>query len=81
MRSSGKTIIQHIYATHQQGVAGVGQLAELWGGLQGLNPVLQKAVAARFAQQEVDAAFFIKVLKGYWETVSRIPPSAASDGS
>ena len=31
LRSSGKTIIEHIYDTHTQGVAAVTKLATLWG--------------------------------------------------
>ncbi len=49
---SGKTVIQHIYDTHFEGVERAEKLVELWAGLSGLiEEPLHQQVAKRLAEQ------------------------------
>ena len=49
---SGKTVIQHIYDTHFEGVERAEELVELWAGLSGLmEDSLHQQVAERLAEQ------------------------------
>jgi len=73
LRSSGKTIIQHCYDSHAEGLATVAAQARLWGTLKGIDATIQAGVAARFRQQQADATAFSHVLVSYWHNISGIP--------
>ncbi|MGG3454688.1 alpha-glucuronidase family glycosyl hydrolase [Paenibacillus rhizolycopersici] len=71
---SGKTVIQHIYDTHFEGVEQAGKLAELWAGLSGLiEEPLHRQVAERLAEQAEHAKEWRDQINTYFYRKSGIP--------
>ncbi|MNW61821.1 Xylan alpha-(1-_2)-glucuronosidase [compost metagenome] len=74
MLQSGKTVIQHIYDTHFEGVEQAGKLAELWAGLSGLiEEPLHRQVAERLAEQAEHAKEWRDQINTYFYRKSGIP--------
>ena len=74
LKSSGKTIIDHIYATHFEGVDEAKAMLAAWQGLHGdMDAAIQSGVAARMEQQIRDASEWRDAINGYFSTLSNIP--------
>ena len=71
---SGKTLIQHIYDTHFEGVEAVERMLDTWSSLEGLmDPVIHRNALARFQTQVVDAAEWRDVINTYFYRKTGIP--------
>lgn len=71
---SGKTVIQHIYDTHFEGVERAARLEETWGSLAGLIPgSLHKQVAVRLTEQAEQAKEWRDQINTYFYRKSAIP--------
>ncbi len=65
--SSGKTVIQHIYDTHFEGVSDVEEMVSLWKKLEGrIGEGAFKRVEARFAHQLEHAKEWRDVINSYF---------------
>ncbi|AFH61435.1 alpha-glucuronidase family glycosyl hydrolase [Paenibacillus caseinilyticus] len=70
---SGKTVIQHIYDTHFEGVERADGLKEAWAGLAGSLPdELHRQVAERLAHQAVHAREWRDIINTYFYRKSGI---------
>ena len=71
---SGKTVIQHIYDTHFEGVAEVEAAREVWGSLAGLvDPARHARVAERFEEQLRSAREWRDQVNSYFFRKSGMP--------
>jgi alpha-glucuronidase len=71
---SGKTLIQHVYDTHFEGVEDVGGFIQTWDGLKPLLPEsAYKSVAARLQRQLENAKEWRDVINTYFRRKSGIP--------
>lgn len=71
---SGKTVIQHIYDTHFEGVERAEQLKEAWASLnEGMDPSLFAQVADRLAEQAIHAREWRDIINTYFYRKSGIP--------
>lgn len=71
---SGKTVIQHIYDTHFEGVAEVEAMIRTWDSLEGkLDPAVHAAVQQRFARQLYNAREWRDQVNSYFFRKSGIP--------
>ncbi|WP_178022491.1 alpha-glucuronidase family glycosyl hydrolase [uncultured Paenibacillus sp.] len=71
---SGKSVIQHIYDTHFEGVERAEKLVELWSGLTGLiEDPLHRQVAERLAEQAEHAKEWRDQINTYFYRKSGIP--------
>ncbi|MFF7762493.1 alpha-glucuronidase [Streptomyces griseorubiginosus] len=74
MLKSGKTVIQHIYDTHFEGVAEVEAAREVWGSLVGLvDPARHARVAERFEEQLRSAREWRDQVNSYFFRKSGVP--------
>ena len=72
--SSGKTLIQHIYDTHFQGVEEVEAMIACWKGLEGKVPAeVFENVSGRFERQLVNAKDWRDQVNSYFYRKSGIP--------
>lgn len=70
---SGKTVIQHIYDTHFEGVAQAEALAETWRGLEGkIDPVIFSKVASLQDNQAEHAKEWRDMINTYFYRKSGI---------
>lgn len=70
---SGKTVIQHIYDTHFEGVERAEQLQARWASLEGsVDELLHKQVADRFAEQAAHAKEWRDMINTYFYRKSGI---------
>lgn len=70
---SGKTVIQHIYDTHFEGVAQAQALAETWRGLEGkIDPVIFSKVASLQDNQAEHAKEWRDMINTYFYRKSGI---------
>jgi alpha-glucuronidase len=71
---SGKTVVQHIYDTHFEGVAEVEQAREVWGSLAGLvDPARHARVAERYEEQLRSAREWRDQINSYFFRKSGVP--------
>jgi alpha-glucuronidase len=71
--NSGKTVIQHIYDTHFEGVEMVEDMIQKWNSIQPLlNPVVYQRVAERFERQLQNARNWRDVVNTYFHRKSMI---------
>lgn len=71
---SGKTVLQHIYDTHFEGVERAEQQKEIWAGLAGLiEEPLHKQVAKRLAEQIENAKDWRDQINTYFYRKSGVP--------
>lgn len=71
---SGKTVIQHIYDTHFEGVAEVEEAREVWASLTGLvDPVRHARVAERYEEQLRGAREWRDQINSYFLRKSGVP--------
>ncbi|MGA5356197.1 alpha-glucuronidase [Streptomyces purpurascens] len=71
---SGKTVIQHIYDTHFEGVAEVEEAREVWASLAGLvDPVRHARVAERYEEQLRGAREWRDQINSYFLRKSGVP--------
>ncbi|WP_239616390.1 alpha-glucuronidase family glycosyl hydrolase [Cohnella mopanensis] len=71
---SGKTVIQHIYDSHFEGVEQAESLAEAWSGLKGkVDDDRYASVLSRLQQQSEHAAEWRDVVNTYFYRKSGIP--------
>ncbi|MEU0411483.1 alpha-glucuronidase [Streptomyces griseorubiginosus] len=74
MLKSGKTVIQHIYDTHFEGVAEVEAAREVWGSLAGLvDPARHARVSERFEEQLRSAREWRDQVNSYFFRKSGVP--------
>ncbi|GCB45304.1 alpha-glucuronidase [Streptomyces sp. NL15-2K] len=74
MLKSGKTVIQHIYDTHFEGVAEVEEAREVWASLAGLvDPARHARVAERFEEQLRSAREWRDQVNSYFFRKSGVP--------
>ncbi|MDH6218720.1 alpha-glucuronidase [Streptomyces pseudovenezuelae] len=74
---SGKTVIQHIYDTHFEGVAEVEAAMEVWNSLAGLvDPARHARVAERYAEQLRSAREWRDQINSYFFRKSGVPDAA-----
>jgi alpha-glucuronidase len=71
---SGKTVIQHIYDTHFEGVEEVGQARSVWASLAGLvDPARHARVAERYEEQLRGAREWRDQINSYFLRKSGVP--------
>ena len=71
---SGKTVIQHIYDTHFEGVAEVEEARRVWTGLAGLvEPARHARVAERYEEQLRSAREWRDQINSYFLRKSGVP--------
>ncbi|OUD00503.1 alpha-glucuronidase [Streptomyces swartbergensis] len=71
---SGKTVIQHIYDTHFEGVAEVEEALEVWARLAGLvDPARHARVAERYGEQLRSAREWRDQINSYFFRKSGVP--------
>lgn len=71
---SGKTVIQHIYDTHFEGVAEVEEAREVWASLAGLvDPARHARVAERYEEQLRSAREWRDQINSYFLRKSGVP--------
>ncbi|MDL5204361.1 alpha-glucuronidase [Streptomyces sp. ALI-76-A] len=71
---SGKTVIQHIYDTHFEGVAEVAEAREVWASLAGLvDPARHARVAERYEEQLRGAREWRDQINSYFFRKSGVP--------
>lgn len=71
---NGKSILQHIYDTHFEGVEEVEQMAELWDGLKGyIAEKPYQRTKKRFALQKEHAKEWRDVINAYFYRKTMIP--------
>ncbi|WP_020133795.1 alpha-glucuronidase [Streptomyces sp. 351MFTsu5.1] len=71
---SGKTVVQHIYDTHFEGVAEVETAREVWGSLVGfVDPARHARVAERFEEQLRSAREWRDQVNSYFFRKSGVP--------
>ncbi|MDT0401723.1 MULTISPECIES: alpha-glucuronidase [Streptomyces] len=71
---SGKTVIQHIYDTHFEGVADVEEARRVWTGLAGLvEPARHARVAERYEEQLRGAREWRDQINSYFFRKSGVP--------
>ncbi|WP_328874385.1 alpha-glucuronidase [Streptomyces sp. NBC_00287] len=74
MLHSGKTVIQHIYDTHFEGVEEVAAAREVWASLDGLvDPARHARVAERFEEQLRSAREWRDQINSYFFRKSGVP--------
>lgn len=74
MLSSGKTVIQHIYDTHFEGVQDVEEMKGLWKKVENaVDPVIYKRVAERLEGQKIHSEEWRDVINSYFYRKSMIP--------
>ncbi|PAZ11362.1 alpha-glucuronidase [Streptomyces sp. SA15] len=74
MLKSGKTVIQHIYDTHFEGVAEVEEAREVWASLAGLvDPARHARVTERFEEQLRSAREWRDQVNSYFFRKSGVP--------
>ncbi|WP_030663431.1 alpha-glucuronidase [Streptomyces cellulosae] len=74
MLHSGKTVIQHIYDTHFEGVAEVEEAREVWASLAGLvDPARHARVAERYEEQLRGAREWRDQINSYFFRKSGVP--------
>jgi alpha-glucuronidase len=74
---SGKTVIQHIYDTHFEGVAEVEKAVEVWDSLAGLvDPARHARVAERYVEQLRSAREWRDQINSYFFRKSGVPDAA-----
>ena len=72
--SSGKSVIQHIYDTHYDGVDAVRGLIKRWEGLKPkIDSVRHKSVASRLRMQLKEAVLWRDAVVTYYRDLSGIP--------
>ena len=65
--ASGKTIIQHIYDTHFEGVEDVEKMDSLWASIQDLiDPAAYNRVVSRLEEQLMSAYEWRDVINSYF---------------
>ncbi|WP_031134527.1 MULTISPECIES: alpha-glucuronidase [Streptomyces] len=73
---SGKTVIQHIYDTHFEGVEEVGQARSVWASLAGLvDPARHARVSERYEEQLRGAREWRDQINSYFLRKSGVPDS------
>jgi alpha-glucuronidase len=71
---SGKTVIQHIYDTHFEGVERVDQLKEMWQSIEGkMDDSRYQQVANRLHEQALHAREWRDIINTYFYRKSGIP--------
>jgi alpha-glucuronidase len=71
--NSGKTVIQHIYDTHFEGVEMVEDMIQKWNSIRPLlDPVVYQRVAERFERQLQNARNWRDVVNTYFHRKSMI---------
>ncbi|MEV0634124.1 alpha-glucuronidase [Streptomyces sp. NPDC050619] len=74
MLHSGKTVIQHIYDTHFEGVEDVAEAREVWASLAGLvDPARHARVAERYEEQLRSAREWRDQINSYFLRKSGVP--------
>jgi alpha-glucuronidase len=74
MLHSGKTVIQHIYDTHFEGVERVDQLKEMWQSMEGkMDDSRYQQVADRLLEQAFHAREWRDIINTYFYRKSGIP--------
>ena len=77
---SGKTLIQHIYDTHFEGVCEVEEMIKVWEGLQGMiEKRAYETVRERFLRQLANAKEWRDQVNSYFYRKSGIPDEKGRD--